>query len=403
MIWLATPPEHSHPTALFLAAASWRYTLTKATKLTGCSSVIHYASAVLGLNPRQARTCRRVAQRLQDLPELSLSAELGIIAWSKLREIVRKASPETEALWLRLAKTHSYKNIEALVRRTPKGALPGDVDTEDPSCSSELRCNLSDEVFAMLQTARRRFSLEKGEAVSNAQVLEWALASYISNQSVDEETLERVRKESDKDLKAEMARELPLVQEARELAEDLGLIADSEDPQPESTEEDPLTQALGNTALTLEKRPARVTSTENFVWQNPRLRYNPQTRHTTPAQKKDILRRDGWCCSTPGCPNKVWLHLHHLKPHSQGGKTERKNLLCLCAGCHRNHHRGELQITATPTGKLVFSNKEGQRLDFQTSLERAGWLDYWLGWSGEETDSHTARVHAKTWDYEKAG
>lgn len=375
--------------------------LNKSYKRFGCSSAIHYASAVLGLSPRQARSCRRVARLLQELPELTLAAELGNIAWSKLREIVRKASPETELFWLELAKSRSYKEIEILVRRTPKGALPGDPSSDESPCTSELRCNLSDEVFAMLQTARRRFSLEKGEAVTNAQVLEWALASYIANQTVDEETLEKVRQESDQDSQAERARELPLIQEARELAEEMLDSSTGEEP---TGIEDTLVRALGASPATQEdeEQPARVIQ-EDYRWQNPRLRYNPKARHTTPAQKKEILRRDAWGCQTPGCPHKVWLHLHHLKPHSQGGPTERKNLLCLCAGCHRNHHRGLLKITVTASGELIFSNRGGRRLDYQTNLERAGWMDYWLGWSGEQTDSHTSRVHSRDWSWETAG
>ena len=76
--------------------------------------------------------CRRVARLLLELPELSLTAENGAIAWSKLREIVRKASPETELFWLRLAGVMSYKEIEVLVRRTPRLA-----ESQQPLQSAE--------------------------------------------------------------------------------------------------------------------------------------------------------------------------------------------------------------------------------------------------------------------------
>jgi hypothetical protein len=48
----------------------------------------------------------------------------------------------------------------------------------------------------------------------------------------------------------------------------------------------------------------------------------------------------------------------------------------------------------------VFLDGEGRRLDRLVNLEMAGWLDWWHGWKGEETDSHYAKVHAGAWDVE---
>jgi hypothetical protein len=106
-----------------------------------------------------------------------------------LREISRKASPETEAFWLKLAAELNYGQIENLVRKTPRGALPGDVFEEPESATTELRCVVSQEMLALLDRARRLFSLEQEEAVTTARVLKWALASYVANQPVNEETL----------------------------------------------------------------------------------------------------------------------------------------------------------------------------------------------------------------------
>jgi HNH endonuclease len=373
----------------------------------GCSSAMHYATAILGMSRRGAGVCRRVARRLKDLPELTLAAEQGTIEWAKLREIVRKASPETELFWLKLAETHCYKKIQRLVSQTPVGALPGDVDEDSTTLTSELRCSLSDAAFAMLSRARRMYSLEKGEVVTSAQVVEWALASYISSQPLDSEVLEKVRQEANKDLQAERARNTPLVANAREIAEEMGLFTSGDPESCEDEEPEPLALALGaepmpdtmpeppkSSTHNEPNRPARVT--DLVTWQNTRLRYNPRNRHTTKAQKKEILRRDG-CCQTPGCPNTVWVHLHHLKPYSKGGQTEPSNLICLCSGCHRNLHKGLLRITPDSKGNLVFRDRHGRRLDRHADLELAGWLDYWLGWKGQMRDSHSERIHSGRW------
>lgn len=53
-------------------------------------------------------------------------------------------------------------------------------------------------------------------------------------------------------------------------------------------------------------------------WKNMRLRYNPENRLLTPAQRREILRRDGYQCSTPDCPNTLWPHTHHIAFYAAG-------------------------------------------------------------------------------------
>jgi hypothetical protein len=155
---------------------------TKGFKKYGCSSEIHYAISILGTTQKTATVSRRVARDLVSLPELTLAAEMGTIDWGKLREISRKASCDTEAFWLELAGKLTYKQIESLARKTPKEALPGDVFEEPETATTELRCVVSEDVLALLDRVRRLSSLEQGEAVTTARVLEWALASYVTQQ-----------------------------------------------------------------------------------------------------------------------------------------------------------------------------------------------------------------------------
>ena len=197
---------------------------TKGFKKFGCSSEIHYSVSRLGLSEGVAGDCRRVARDLLRLPDLTLAAEQGTIEWGKLREVSRKASPETEALWIKLCGDLNYKQIEKLVSKTPKGGVPGDVFADEERPTTEFRCRMSEEVLAMLDRARRMYSLEQDKAVTTAEVLEWALASYISSQPVDEGLLEKVRVEVDKDVQAEKAREIPLVAHAREVAAEMSCI-----------------------------------------------------------------------------------------------------------------------------------------------------------------------------------
>lgn len=492
---------------LVLGRCLWVMDQSKGYRRHGCSSAIHYACAKLGMQDRVARECRRVARALRCLPNLTRSAEQGRLDWGKLREIVRKATPRTEKFWLRLAKSCSYREIEALIQWTPYGSIPGEVDTEDNAYTSELRCSAKPELFVLLDHARRVMSIEKDKAVTTADVLETALASFMSTQPFDEEVLRKAREAADKDLQAANARRLPVVLEARELAAKMGLLEDEgvggevgdddvesefesefgdhfkadssqapETPLWEPDEEqsrtgsldaigpeteavnleipafersgrparvagqaetlDPSTfehleSVLETTDVSLPDEPGRPARTIETVykisepssepspqavfqdgqpssqhphqpatrtpWQNPRLHFNQNARFATKSQRAELLRRDGWSCTTPGCPHTVWLHLHHLHEYSQGGATAPDNLICLCSACHSNVHDGILKIVETETGDLLYTDAQGNRLDRQADLELAGWLDYHLGWRGQELDSHQARLHRGEW------
>ena len=437
---------------------------TKGFKKYGCSSEIHYSVSRLGLSRGVAGDCRRVARDLLGLPDLTLAAEQGTIGWGKLREVSRKASPETEALWLKLCGDLNYKQIEKLVAKTPRGGVPGDVFEHDERATTEFRCRMSEEVLAMLDRARRMYSLEQDKAVTTVEVLEWALASYISSQPVDEESLEKVRLEMDRDLRAEKAREIPVVAQAREVAAEMGFIpipqgselesevarageasqpdlaragevgsiqsdAGSSDFNPDDAWEHRRNQTFARTGMSgndsqgqccgspertqdccqhkpdgLELAAARANSDYLEALKetlspikNKKVCFNPRNRHATKAQKREVLRREGWCCATPGCPHKIWLHLHHLIPYSNGGPTLAHNVLGICVSCHCNVHDGLLKIFLNDQGKLVFTDADGNCLAEQADLMLAGWLDFHEGWHGEREDSYRMRWGRGDW------
>ena len=397
---------------------------TEDFKKFGCCSSTHYAVAKLGVNRKEANDCKRVARELLRLPELSLVAEEGRISWGKLREIVRKASPETEEFWLQLAQKYNDQQIQMLVSKTPRGAVPGEVDLEDSAYNSLLRCPLSPQAYRMLEEATRAYSIARGRLVTKAEVIGDALVSLLAKAPLDEKALAKVREEADKDLQAERARQIPLVAEARELAAEIGLIEREQDGEldpdrVDSTEAAPckgsllgtkearlatggkdatlsfadsgdldpgrvhkaraaelLSQALGlanfDTDFLSEMDPDRIQYVRlNNPWSSTRVRFNIDSRHTTKSQKTEILRRDSWCCSTPGCPNKIWLHIHHLESFAEGGKTAPYNLLGLCSACHKNTHDGLLKIERQSDGTLLFLDQYGRRLDQQVDLELA--------------------------------
>ncbi|HIB65956.1 MAG TPA: HNH endonuclease [Phycisphaerales bacterium] len=411
-------------------------------KKHGCSCSTHYAVAKLGMEKREAYEFKRVARALILLPELSLAAEEGRIAWGKLREIVRVAAEETEQYWLQLAGRYNDKQIQALVSKTPRGAVPGEVDLEETAYRSYFHCPFDPETSVLYDAARRAFSLKQNKAMTCAEFMKELLTSYQANEPLDEESKAKVLEEADKDLQAERARLIPVVAEARETAVEMGLI-EADDDVPEYFDLDPhrvqpghadklLAEASGiefNEGLIANLNPHRVQSgsaaelladalgiasiDEELLaqldpvrvridpvknpWASTRVRFTINARSTTKAQSREILRRDCWCCSTPGCCNRIWLHIHHLESYSKGGKTEPRNLIGLCSACHKNTHDGLLKIERQSDGRLLFFDQFGNRLDRQVDLHIAEWLDYEIGWTGGEHNCYKARCGIDWW------
>ena len=409
----------------------------------------------------EANEFKRVARALTLLPELSLAAEEGRIAWGKLREIVRVAVGETEEYWLQLAGRYNDKQIQALVSKTPRGAVPGEVNLEETAYRSYFQCPFDPETSVLYDAAKRAFSLKQNKAMTHAEFMKELLTSYQAGQPLDEESKAKVLEEADKDLQAERARLIPMVAEARETAVEMGLI-EADDDVPEYVNLEPhrvgsehsakfLAEALGavsldeqliarinadrvqgersaqllgdtygsaptkeglssqvnprrvrieraaklladalgiasiNEELLAQLDPVRVQidPTNNrapgaapprrspFREARTRVRFTINARSTTKAQSREILRRDCWYCNTPGCPNKIWLHIHHLESYSNGGKTEPRNLIGLCSACHKNTHDGLLKIERQSDGRLLFFDQFGNRLDRQVDMHIA--------------------------------
>jgi hypothetical protein len=452
----------------------------------GCSGAVHYGVLVLGLKTQKARTLRWVARKLEALPLLSQALQSGEVSYSKVREVVRKATPETEDLWLELCRSRTYRQIEALVRHTPEGGLPGDLpeEREKEPALCDLRLSLGPTARTVIDRGLAVYSLQVGRPVPLAEAVEALFARLLEKESDDLEALAKAQKEARKDRLAERARRNPLVQEARRVAQAIGLIQETcvakegdfdegdmplsrmaeqllatatalaglcevEHPAREISEahsgdrDEPATKLSSRNAHSesMTEHPAREISAppmadgedehiessargdqaENFTrgaqaedpargarrgneepaedpardtgWQNPRLHFNEEARLPTPAQRREILRRDGYCCSTPGCPNHLWLELHHVVPHSQKGKTLPANLITLCSRCHKNAHEGRMTISGQD-GAIEFRDGHGNDLARQHDLSVACWLNFRIGWRGCEEDSHYHRALA---------
>lgn len=101
-------------------------------------------------------------------------------------------------------------------------------------------------------------------------------------------------------------------------------------------------------AVDLEPHACVQSNSAGFLHFNPNAREVKKHR-PTPNQRKRILKRDNYRCKRCGREfpedDTIGLHIHHIKPFSQGGLTIDENLISLCYKCHgrlRPHSQPEL-------------------------------------------------------------
>lgn len=74
------------------------------------------------------------------------------------------------------------------------------------------------------------------------------------------------------------------------------------------------------------------------------------SRRIPPAVRRAVVQRDRGRCLVPGCHNRLWLDLHHLRPRTLGGPHSLENLVCLCGSHHRAIHDGVMGAEPMPGG-----------------------------------------------------
>src|SRR5688500_16606299 len=109
----------------------------------GYASMAEYAHRLFGFDGRFTSEKLRVAETLEELPELSRAMREGELTWSAVRELTRVATPATEADWLAVARGRVSRDIERMVSGRKQGDRP-----DDPADNSIVKHVLRFEVRA---------------------------------------------------------------------------------------------------------------------------------------------------------------------------------------------------------------------------------------------------------------
>jgi hypothetical protein len=329
-------------------------------------SCAHWLNWKCGIAMGAAREKVRVAHALENLPKISASMEGGGLSYSKVREITRVASAETEDYLLMIAEHGTAQHVEKLVRAYRRCQEAEELSREqrqqqnrrvsfryDDDGSLILDCRLPAEVGARVMKALDvaveelppppkqnvpagtfpqpvRFSARRADALA------LMAESFLAHGAIEAAGAERhqivvhVAQETLRDRKAGCC----------ELEDGPSIAAE--------------------TARRLACDASVVMLTENEDGEP--LNVGRKTR-TISAPLRRVLNSRDKGCRFPGCANTRYMDAHHIDHWANGGETKPSNLVSLCRFHHRAVHEGGIRIERLDDGALRFVKSNGVPVD----------------------------------------
>lgn len=308
----------------------------------GLASLREYAERRLGLRGRQTEERLRVGKVLGDLPAHDEALSTGKLSWSAVRELTRVAVANTERAWRDWAVGKTVREVEKQVAARQPGDLPN--DRPDPSrIKHRLSFEVRAETIAMFREFQAAVRAEHGGDVDDDMVLHEMVRRATGGEHDGGRAPYQVavtRCDRCREVAIDAAGESFAVDAVVEnmIACDAQHVGDVDGrPHMREAAGEAAGEALG------ERAGAGKRASQTIP----------------PATRRGVLRRERVCCGVPGCRNHRYLHVHHVKPRSEGGGHDPRLLIPLC---HRHHgavHAGTLVIHGDADVWFSFRHADG--------------------------------------------
>jgi hypothetical protein len=346
----------------------------------GFGSLLEYMERAMGYAPRTAVERLRVARAIAELPLMADALEGGELAHSAVRELSRVAVPETEDAWLEASRGKSLREVEAMVSGHKPGDLPTD-PTQPRFHRKTITIELSPETYDLLRTMHKLAAEEHGQRLSDDELIsslfrraygdggasggsgsgDGAGASGGSagasggsggasggsggngtgasggsagasgdGAGASGGSGSRVRSSKAGSPAYKIAiKQCPDCKRAWQFSGGRDI-----EVRPEVAECAACDAVhLGSLDAVL---PERATMT------------------VTPRKREQVLARDGYRCTVPGCRRNIGLDLHHIEYQSHGGDHGMRNMIAICSLHHKAAHFGKLVIRGTAPDHVTF-------------------------------------------------
>ncbi len=146
----------------------------------GHTSLADYMVNELGYSSHKVAEDRlRVANALPMLPALTAAIQDGTVNFSKAKELVRVATPETEKVWIEKAQDMNVREVEQAVAGHCKGDLPDD-PVDPPLVRKTIWLSVRPETEVLFREVKQALDRERGEKLDEDAVLEAICRAYLS-------------------------------------------------------------------------------------------------------------------------------------------------------------------------------------------------------------------------------
>ena len=311
-------------------------------RILGYTSVEQYAELVLELSFRAARDLLRIGRCLGDLPTLTAALADGDVDWTKAREIVRVATPDTDSEWTERAKFATARQIEHEVSFARAGDSPPKSEPESPRkparrrVTFEMEASEAEMLFAALAVVRKQMG------VSATEVEDGAILGALAQRAIHD---------------AEPS-ETPTGERYRTMLYECAKCHEKHNPHAEISE-----TVAAESACDVEIVDVHEGG--------------HVTRAIAPVLRRKLMQRASHRCEVPGCTSKLWLDVHHLDGWARTKTHAPDRLVVLCSGHHRGIHGGNLAVDVGAELRVRVEHADGR--------SRVGPVRESLGRSGERT------------------
>jgi hypothetical protein len=244
-------------------------------------------------------------------PAIREAVKSGDLGYTKAREIVSVATPETQETWLKVARGPRNE----LVREVKKAKRAAKVDLAQSELLPSLPPVVSPKELPVRfqmdlspeQEARRGALVERlhklgGVPNDRAELLLEALAALLETKELDAQKCPR----------GHFSSRPPVQIHVHESGGKMTVQTDAGERE------------LGRAESERLRCDAAVC-----------VQGNRNTSMIPPRARREILARDQHRCRAPGCGRTRFLEVHHIVPRQKSGSNKAENLMTLCGSCHR--------------------------------------------------------------------
>ena len=333
----------------------------------GFSTINQYARQELGFSTSRTGDFIRLSRQLENLPAVREAVAAGQLGYTKAREIVSVATPETEACWLEVARgtrkvlVYEVKKAKRAARVDPAQVelLPNAAPVAGPR---ELPVRFAVDLTPE-QEARRAALVERlhklgGVPADRAELMLEALAALVEMKEDETAAAVAVADVADGTYPAHRAAKKSAHRAAKKIARGVRRKTAKKTPRGVLASRPPVqihvheNRATGRMAVQTDAGERELGRADAERMRCDAAVCEHGGRNTTtiaPRVRREVLARDRHRCRAPGCGRTRFLEVHHIVPRQRGGSNRSENLVTLCGACHRLwHERGAWAVGKVP-------------------------------------------------------